>query len=98
MITVMTTMMIEVKTTMMITVMISMMITLIIILMMIRPRRCMQALQKLQHCRRALQKFFLQALQKGGEQINGDEKVVASGPEVIILVITFMLVILLVVM
>ena len=51
MITVMTTMMIEVKTTMMITVMISMMITLIIILMMIRPRRCMQALQKLQHYR-----------------------------------------------
>ena len=46
----------------------------------------------------ALQKVFLQALQKGGEQINGDEKVVASGPEVIILVITFMLVILLVVM
>ena len=58
----------------------------------------LQALQKLQHCRRALQKFFLQALQKGGEQINGDEKVVASGPEVIILVITFMLVISLVVM
>ena len=39
-------------------------------------------------------KVFLQALQKGGEQINGDEKVVAGGPEVIILVIMFMLVIL----
>ena len=40
----------------------------------------------------------MQALQKGGEQINGDEKVVAGGPEVIILVIMYMLVILLVVM